>query len=376
MKVRIEKDKLADAVAWAMRGLSSSRIGGNNTIGIEAGVGTLTLVAYDRDTSAQAEADAAVDVPGSVIVPGKLLAEITKTLPSAAVQLSVVDGALRVECGKSSFDIPLVTVGEFPHMLEVPGLLGTINGSQLSVAISQVAIAAASNDTLSNLSGIHFEFTKSHITLAATDRYRLALRDVEWTPATTDMNASAFIPAAKVNDIAKGLADCTNVDISLSTRGENSLVGFSGNNRTIATTLLNAKFPNYRDSIPAPGDITAYIDNNVLAAALRRVRLVLEEREKSFVSMELGTNEVILTARGQSSGVATETIDAIITGKTDEPVRFDPFRFTEGLTATNSPWVKLSFINKSKPVLLTAAKEAGKDIEDGYKYWLMPKLYN
>jgi DNA polymerase-3 subunit beta len=92
--------------------------------------------------------------------------------------------------------------------------------------------------------------------------------------------------------------------------------------------------------------------------------------------MELGTNEVILTARGQSSGVATETIDAVITGKTEDAVRFDPFRFTEGLTATNSPWVKLSFINKSKPVLLTAAKEAGKDIEDGYKYWLMPKLYN
>ena len=91
MKVRIERDKLADAVAWAMRGLSSSRIGGNNTIGIEAGVGTLTLVAYDRDTGAQAEADAAVDVPGSVIVPGKLLAEITKTLPSSAVGLSVVD---------------------------------------------------------------------------------------------------------------------------------------------------------------------------------------------------------------------------------------------------------------------------------------------
>jgi DNA polymerase-3 subunit beta len=258
----------------------------------------------------------------------------------------------------------------------VPDAIGTITGSELASAVTQVHIAAETNESLVNLTGIHMEFASGVITLAATDRYRLALRDMEWNPSITDPEAIALVPASKLNDIAKGLADCDAVEIAITTGSESSLIGFSGGGRSIATALLGYQFPRYRDTIPAPGDIVAYVETAALSAALKRVRLVLEDKDKSFVSIMLSEDEITVTAQGVASGLASEAIEAQVSGEAIDEIRFDPNRFIDGLNAIGSPYVKLAFINSNKPVLLTAAKEPGVDIESGYKYWLMPKPIN
>jgi DNA polymerase III sliding clamp (beta) subunit (PCNA family) len=110
-----------------------------------------------------------------------------------------------------------------------------------------------------------------------------------------------------------------------------------------------------------------------LAAAVRRVRLVLEDKDNSFIHLELGENELTLTARGTSNGLASEVLDAGIEGALDGPILFDPNRLLEGLTSLNAPHAKFQFLSVKEPALLTGAKEAGKDDAGGYKYWLMPK---
>ena len=373
MKIRIERDALADAVAWTSRALGNQRTGGNPGIGIEAEGDTVTFVAYDRESSAKAVFDAVIEEPGTCVVPGRLLSDITKTLPGAPVVLTLSGSTIDVECGRSAFRLPTISASDFPKMTAIPDVIGTISGSELAAAVSSVHIAAETNESLVNLTGIQLEFSKTGITLAATDRYRLALRDAEWVPTSNEISAVALVPASKLNDIAKGLADCETVEIALNANGDSSLIGFTGGGRSIATSLLGYQFPRYRDTIPAPGDIVAYIETATLSAALKRVRLVLEDKDKSFVSITLSDEEINLTAQGVASGNANEAIDALVQGELADEIRFDPNRFIDGLNAVSSPYVKLAFINSNKPVLLTAAKEPGVDLENGYKYWLMPK---
>ena len=376
MKIRIDRDALADAVNWTSRALSSAKTGGNIGIGIEAKGDTVVFTAYDRDTSARAEYEAVVEESGTCVVPARLLSDITKTLPAAPVVISQNGTSLDVECGRSSFNVPTISAGEFPKMIEVPEVIGSITGEDLMTAVTQVHIAAETNESLPNLTGIQLEFGKSHITLAATDRYRLALRDVSWTPSVKDPDTAVLVPAARLNEIARGLAGAKKVDIAVSNSSENKLIGFSGGGKSIATALLGYAFPKYRDTIPAPGPITAYIETDTLSAALKRVRLVLDDPHTFFVAMNLGDGEVTLTTQGRMNGAATEAIDAHVETALEEDARFDPTRFIEGLSAVTAPYVKLSFINAAKPVLITAAKEPGVDIDSGFKYWLMPKPVN
>lgn len=373
MKIRIEKDALADAVNWTARALGNSRTGKNIGLGIEAEGDKVVLIAYDRDISARAEIDAVVEQAGKCVVPGKLLSDITKTLPSAPVTISLTDNNIDIVCGRSSFDLPTITNDDFPKMVELPTPIGTITGANLAAAVSQVVIAAHVGENRPNLTGIQFELFKDIITLGATDTFRLALKDVEWNPLVEDPEVAVLIPAAKVSDISKGLQDCDKVEISLATGKENTLVGFSGNGRSIAVSLLPNQFPKYRTSIPAPGPVTAYVEVNALAAAVRRVRLVLEDKDNSFIHLELGSNELTLTARGTSNGLASEVLDAAIDGSLDKAILFDPNRLLEGLTSLNTPFVKFQFIGVGDPALLSGAKESGKDEASGYKYWLMPK---
>jgi len=372
VKIRIERDALADAVNWTGRALGNPRVGGNMGIGIDAKDDKVTFTSNDRDSSARAVIDGVIEEAGSCVIPGRLLVDITKTLPAAPVVITLNGTSIDVECGRSAFSLPTITT-DFPKMVDLPTVLGSISGSDLANSVAQVYIAAETNESLASLTGIQMEFSSTTITLAATDRFRLALRDVDWTPASNDAESVALVPAFRLNDFAKGLADSNRVEISVANSGDNTSIGFTGGSFSITTQLLGYQFPRYRDTIPAPGNITAYVDTNALSSALKRVRLVLEDKERSWVSMTLGSGELKLTGEGKSNALASEAIDADVEGDIGGEIRFDPNRFIEGLAAVNAPFVKLSFINSNKPVLITGAKESGKDLDGGYKYWLMPK---
>ena len=136
VKIRIDRDALADAVTWTSRALSSAKAGGNIGIGIEAKGDLVVFTAYDRDTSARAEYEAVVEEAGSCVVPARLLNDITKTLPSAPVVITQNNNNLDVQCGRSSFNLPTITAGEFPKMIDVPDLIGTITGEDFSTAVA------------------------------------------------------------------------------------------------------------------------------------------------------------------------------------------------------------------------------------------------
>src|SRR3954468_14414133 len=220
MKFRVERDVLADAAAWVARSLPARPpvpvLGG---VLVEATTGAsgdrLLVSRFDYETSARGELDGTVGDPGRVLVSGRLLADITRALPSKPVDL-VVDGSrATINCGSSRFSLPTMPVEDYPQLPAMPQLAGTVAADVLAQAVGQVVVAAGRDDTLPMLTGIRLEIEGEKLTLAATDRFRLAVRELEWTPEDAGLSTAVLIPARTLSEVAKTLAGAGTVDLAL-----------------------------------------------------------------------------------------------------------------------------------------------------------------
>ncbi|HLZ38810.1 MAG TPA: DNA polymerase III subunit beta, partial [Mycobacteriales bacterium] len=314
MKVRVDRDVFADAVAWTARSLPS-----RPTLPILAGllldVGAdeLTLSGFDYEVSARATVAVRGDEPGTVLVSGRLLSEITRSLPGQPVDI-VTDGArVVVTCGAARFALPTLPVEDYPSLPAMPHAAGTVGGDAFAAAVTSVAVAAGRDDTLPFLTGMRMEFEDELVTLAATDRYRLAVRELRWDPTGPGSSAVALVPARTLAETAKAFAAGGEVTIALSsgTAGE-GMMGFEALGRRTTTRLLDSEFPKYRSLIPSTFAATAEIPTPAFAEALRRVSLVVART--SPVRLSFATDEVLLEAGGGDEAQASEALPAEFTG--------------------------------------------------------------
>ncbi|HTI24933.1 MAG TPA: DNA polymerase III subunit beta, partial [Kutzneria sp.] len=190
MKIRVERDGLADAVAWVARSLPSRPpvpvLGG---VLLDAGSDegdtgdALTVSGFDYEVSAQVGVPATIAAGGKTLVSGRLLADITKALPNHPVEIAVDGARVSITCGSAKFSLPTMPVEDYPALPEMPQRAGALAGEVFAEAVAQVAIAAGKDDTLPMLTGVRVEFNGGKLTLVATDRFRLAMREFDWEPA-------------------------------------------------------------------------------------------------------------------------------------------------------------------------------------------------
>ena len=307
MKFRLERDVLADAVAWAARTLPSRpsmpMLAG---LLIDAEPGGLTLSTFDYDVSGRVSIDAEVDTPGRVLVSGRLLADIARALPAAPVTVDSDGSRVTVACGRSSFTLPTLPVDDYPALPDMPGSSGTVAGSVLANAVAQVAIAAGRDDTLPTLTGVRIEFTDSTMTLAATDRYRLAVRELLWHPERSGVETHALVPARTLAETAKSLAGCDQVRIALASAGAgDGIIGFEGDGRRTTSRLLDGEFPKYRTLLPTESSTVATVETAALIDAVKRVSLVAERNTP--VRLTFSTrNRRISAAKSSNSAAGRE----------------------------------------------------------------------
>ena len=367
MKVRVEREVLADAVAWAARTLPS-----RPSLPLLAGLllqaddEGLTLSGFDYETSARVKINADVADSGKVLVSGRLLADIARALPSAPVELTLDGSRLAVTCGRSSFVLPTLSVDDYPLLPAMPGTSGTISGDAFADAVGQVAIAAGRDDTLPTLTGIRLEIEGSTMTLAATDRYRLAVREVQWSPARPGFEAQTLIPARVLAETAKSLVAASEVHIALAGDG---LVGFEGDGRRTTTRLLDGDFPKYRALLPSETSTLVSIETGALVEAVKRVALVAERNTP--VRMAFSGNEVLLKAGAGDEAQATEAAECRIDGDGLE-IAFNPQYLLDGLGAVNSPITTMSFTASSRPAVLQGVANMDAQPTGEYRYLLMP----
>ena len=197
MKFQVERDVLAEAVGWASRALPSRPvIPVLSGLLLEAAADGLTLSCFDYEVSARVEVAAEVAEPGTVLVPGRLLAEITRSLPSLPVEFADDPEGVGLTCGSASFTLVTLPLEEYPDLPELPQVAGTVDGGMLAAAIGQVAPAASRDDTLPMLTGVNIEVEGETMTLVATDRYRLAVRDLPWSPVPPGRSRGVPRPGA------------------------------------------------------------------------------------------------------------------------------------------------------------------------------------
>ncbi|MFI6153647.1 DNA polymerase III subunit beta [Kitasatospora sp. NPDC051170] len=371
MKFRVERDVLAEAVAWAARSLPA-----RPPVPVLAGLlltaqdGSLALSGFDYEVSARVELEADIEEAGTVLVSGRLLNDISRNLPNRPVEISTDGQRVSVVCGSSRFTLPTLPVDEYPALPQMPTATGVVSGDVFASAVSQAAVAAGRDDTLPVLTGVRVEIEGEKITLAATDRYRFAVRELLWKPEQSDISAVALVPAKTLQDIAKSLGSGDNVSIALSSGGAGEgLIGFEGAGRRTTTRLLEGEFPKFRSLFPTEFSAVAAIQTQPFLEALKRVSLVAERNTPVRLSFEQGV--LTLEAGSGDDAQATERIDADLEGD-DISIAFNPGYLEEGLKAIDSPFAQLSFTTPTKPALLSGKVAVDSEEDKAYQYLIMP----
>ncbi|HEV7647643.1 MAG TPA: DNA polymerase III subunit beta [Actinophytocola sp.] len=376
MKIRVERDGLADAVAWVARSLPSRPpvpvLGGIllDAGDSEAGSEALTISGFDYEVSATVGVAATIADGGRILVSGRLLADITRSLPAQPVEIMVDGARVSITCGSAKFSLPTMPVEDYPQLPAMPPHAGELTGEVFGLAVSQVAVAAGKDDTLPMLTGVRVEINGDKLTLVATDRFRLAMREFTWTPDEGMANAgevAVLVPARTLADAAKSLGTA-GATVELALAPGDGLIGLSGSGRRTTSRLLDTEFPRYRQLLPSEQTATAIIEVPPLVEAIKRVSLVAERGTQ--VRLEFGESGLRLSAGGDDEGSAEEEIAVEYNG---DPVTiaFNPSFLQEGLGALHSDRAELTFTTPSRPALIKPVGEDGT-VVPGYLHLLMP----
>jgi DNA polymerase-3 subunit beta len=424
MRIIVERDVLAEAVAWVARSLPSRPVLPIlSGLLLEASAGGLTLSCFDYEVSARILLDAEVTEPGTALVPGRLLAEITRSLPPFPVELDHEKDDVAVTCGPASFTLVTLPVKEYPRLPELPLLSGTVDGGALATAIGQVAPAASRDDTLPVITGVNLEISEDTIRLVATDRYRLAIRELGWNPAHPGSAGTLLVPAKTLSDAARMMVPGTPVRVMMrgalateasqgdSLRAGDAMIGFESGGRRLTTRLIAGEYIKYMSRFPddfgSRGDMPAV----PLVEAVKRVALVAERG--SSVRLSFGHGKVTIEAGTEGQARARETVAADFAGD-ETAIAFSPHYLMDGLGAAliaaagatgaadkpqgagkanqaakadqadkgqnadkapavpDEARIRLQFTSPTKPALITGSTGNGDEPAPDYRYLVVP----
>ncbi len=373
MKFTVESNVLVDSINWVSKSLSSRPImTALLGIVIEADH-EITLSASDLETSTKASFPANIKEKGRVLVPGRLLSEIARALPNKTVSFILENNRVLVTAGSAKFTLPTLPINEYPNLPQIPATSGTIAGDIFATAVNQVAIAAGKDDSLPTLTGVHIDINKETITLAATDRYRLAVREIIWQPNTSDLTTSALLRGRTLADAAKALAGSTTVSLAIAPiTSTERLVGFANDTKTMTSRMLDGTFPPYRHLLPTESIAVAVIEVAQFLDSVHRVALVTDKTVP--LRLRFSHSSLHLEAGAGEEAQATEELTIVFTGEPID-IAFNPTFLADGLHAIGTPFVQIAFTGSNKPAVLSGKHEVGGAVVDNYRYLLMPMRY-
>ena len=382
MRFQANRDVFSEAVSFAVKLLPQrTTLPILSGVLIEATATGLILSSFDYEVSAQTEIVAEVEEIGKVLVSGRLLAEIASRLPNAPVRFSTENSRIKVSCGSASFTLLSMPVEEYPSIPVVSTQSGLVPAEDFAAAVAQVAVAASRDDVTPVITGVQLEVTENSLSLVATDRYRVAVREIDWDPGTNTTvsdtaTITALVPARTLQEVGKTFGHSGTISVSITNSEDRELIAFTANKKTVTSLLIKGNFPPVRRLFPTTVDNYAVMNTAELIEATRRVQLVLER--EAALRFTFAVDGVTLEAVGSEQAQATETIDAILSG-TETVVSLKPQFLLDGLSAVHSEFVRISFTktenpNKPGPVLITSQTSREQAGADSYKYLLQPNL--
>lgn len=379
MKFQVNRDVFSEAVSFTVKLLPQ-----RTTLPILSGVlietteTGLTLSSFDYEVSAQTEVDANVEEHGRILVSGRLLADIANRLPNAPVQFSVQDNKILVVCGSANFTLLSMPVEEYPTLPQIPEQSGLLPAEAFANAVAQVAVAASRDDVTPVITGVQLEVAENTLTMVATDRYRVAVREIEWDSGDTvsQDTVTALVPARTLQEVGKTFGHSGNISVAITNTDDREIIAFRADRKMVTSLLIKGNFPPVRRLFPENVDNYAVINTAELIESVRRVSLVLER--EAALRFTFTVDGVTLEAIGSEQAQASESIDAHLNGG-DMVVSLKPQFLLDGLGAVHSEFVRISFTktenpNKPGPVLITSQSSKDQPGADNYKYLLQPNL--
>ncbi len=378
MKFRVERDVLAEAVTWVARALPS-----NPPVPVLAGLlieadadGVLRLSSFDYEVSARVETSAEVSDPGTVLVSGKLLADISRSLPARPVDVATDGSRVEIVCGATRFTLLTMPVDDYPALPTMPDAVGTISGSEFSQAVAQVTVAASRDDTRPVLTGVQTVIEGDRLTLMATDRYRLAVRTLPWNPATPGMDTSALVRARTLSEVSKALGAVGDITLALPQDSSGELIGFEAGGRRTTSLLMDGEYPQVLGLFPSEHSGEARVNTAALSEAARRVSLVAGRH--AAVRLRFVDSSIVLEAGQGEDAQASEAVEADIVGE-ELMLAFNPQFLLEGLSGVNAELTRMTFTQPTKPVVISAADADGDAATVdrlGFRYLVLPVRLN
>ena len=376
VEFRVDRQTLADAVAWAARTLPT-----RPALPVLAGMlievtdqGELTLAGFDYEVSAHAREEAAVTEPGRALVPGRLLSDIVRNLPPHPVEVFTKGSEVVVRCGPAEFGLLTMPVEDYPTLPQPPARAGPLPGDLFATAVGQVTPAAGRDDTLPMLTGVRIDFEGDTMWLACTDRYRIAARELTWSPDDPDFTAGVVVPARTLADTAKAIKRGAEVAIDLGGAGD-TLIGVSGGGRSMTSRLLDDQYINYRSRLTGTWSSVAEIPVAPFVEAIKRAALVTERGTP--IRLAFTADEVRIRAATGDSARANEALGVTLTGD-DVDIAFAPQYLLDGLAGIDTEYARLECAGPTKAALLTGIpdkkddEEAPPETDTGFRYLAMP----
>jgi DNA polymerase III subunit beta len=360
LRITAAKDELASQLSIVARGVSSRTavlvLGG---IQLRAEAGKLHLAATDMELSLRASLDASVEGEGTVVVPGRLLLDIARSLPDSEVTIEhrPEEAVVVVTSGSANYRLHTYSAEDFPRLPEIDtGALHTIDRDVLVDTVARVGRSASRDESRPVLTGILVRFEPGKVVMAATDSYRLAVKETPVDATLPDLEA--IIPARALQELSRIAAGADEVQLGMQ---ENHAV-FGADSVWLTTRRIDGQFPNYRQLLPEQFEHELTLPREEVLEVVRRVSLMAQRN--SPLRLRFAEGELTVSAVTQDVGEARESLPAPFNAEALE-IGFNAEFLRDGLDSVDSDTVKFKLISPLRPAVLEG--EA-----DDYVYLIMP----
>ncbi|POG43519.1 DNA polymerase III subunit beta [Streptomyces sp. ZL-24] len=389
MEFRIERSALAEAVAWAARVLPvRSPVPVLGGLLLDAEGGRLRVSGLDYEASARIDVEAAEILrPGKVLVMGRRLLDICKVLPEGAVECALEGSRFTVSGDGARFGLSVLPLDDYPALPSLPRVRGAVEAAEFAAAVADVAVAAGRDDTLPALTGIRLglDAGSGTMTLAATDRYRFAVRTLPWKAAGAGEGAGAdagagsgsaagagagseagagsgesaevLVSARRLTEIARSLGRSGLVSVAL----DAGSAGFEHAGMRTTVRLLDGRLPRHEKLFAMEDPAVAVVERARLVEAVRRVSVVADGDGPVQLAFSAADNSVHLQA-GYEDDVASQRLPATLEGAREMTVAFNPAYLADALASFDEPSLRLLMMGAGQRAMITGEGEPGRDV--------------
>ena len=360
LKLTCPRDELVQKLAVVARGVSTrSAVQILSGIKLRAEGGEVELTATDMELSLRTSLEAQVDDPGTVVVPGRLLAELSRLLPEGEVELDAAaeEGVLKVTCGSASYTLHTYAAEDFPRLPEVDAAaLFSAEGEAFLGTVARVSRAASRDESRPVLTGVLVRFEAGRLIMAATDSYRLAVKETAVDAEVAELEA--LVPARALGEVQRLAAGSDRLELGVL---ENQVV-FELGGTTVTTRRIDGQFPNYKALLPESFENEVVLPRDELLDVVRRTAVMAQRNAP--LRLRFAEGELTVSARTPDVGEAHESLPAPYTGEPLE-IGFNAEFLRDGIESIEGDELTLKLISPLRPAVLQGA-------DGDFTYLIMP----